>query len=349
MAVTAIVVDTLNASDEGGWDEFVRSCPAALPQHLLGWRTVIANTYGYRSRYLVAKSDGQIAGVMPLFEVHSLVQGHHFTTLPGGICTMFDGAGFALIEHAKEMIVSQNATFLAVRDSRHCWERILTGQQSQCSVFLDVSVGPERFKKQIPYDVRRYINRAEKAGVQVRMGADQLANFYQVFAKFTRSKGTPVFPRALLSNVLAVFPENASLLGLWLNEEMVGGALNFLVGKTMFNILSFSLNEYLPLRPNHLLYWQYVEDACAHGCTRLDLGRSSVGSGQHNFKMRWGGLAKEVPVYQQFFLHRARRIPLVANDTTEGSGRLVTRFWQRMPLPLVEVIGPMVRQQVPFV
>jgi FemAB-related protein (PEP-CTERM system-associated) len=344
-----VIVTELSGADERSWDQFVRACPAALPHHLLGWRSIIMRTYGFRPRYLVARKGPEIVGAMPLFEVPSRIEGYHLTTLPGGLCTVEEAAGGALVERAKELVIEQNAGFLAIRDARRCWQTELVTSDSQCSVCLNVSKGAEAFRKQIPYDVRRYIDRAPRAGVQIRSGPDQLPAFFEAFSAFLRSRGTPVFPSTLLTTLVDEFPENAVLLGAWLNGCMIGGALNFLLGDTVYNILSFSLDKYLAMRPNHMLYWRYVELADEQGCEWIDLGRSSVGSGQHRFKMRWAGDAQEAPVFQQFYLHRSRRRPFVADDTDEGSGRLVTRIWTRVPLRLTRTLGPMVRKQMPFV
>ena len=64
----SVVVSELSSADEGAWDAFVRGSPDALPHHLLGWREAITRTYGHRPRYLVAKNEGNVVGVMPLFE-----------------------------------------------------------------------------------------------------------------------------------------------------------------------------------------------------------------------------------------------------------------------------------------
>src|SRR5262249_51717457 len=189
-----VIGSELSRADERSWDEFVRGCPAALPHHLLGWRSVITRTYGFRPRYLVAKKGQEIVGALPLFEVPSRIEGYHVTTLPGGVCTVEEAAGNALVECAKELVIERNAGFLAIRDSRRCWATGSVTSASQCSVSLNVSKGVEAFRKQIPYDVRRYIDRAPRAGVQIRSGSDQLPAFFGAFSAFLHSRGTPVFP-----------------------------------------------------------------------------------------------------------------------------------------------------------
>jgi serine/alanine adding enzyme len=133
-----VIVSELSGTDERSWDEFVRACPGALPHHLLGWRSVIARTYGFRPRYLVAKAGQEIVGALPLFEVPSRIEGYHLTTLPGGVCTAEETAGRMLVERAKDLVTEQNAGFLAIRDTRRRWATDFVTSDSQCSVTLNV-------------------------------------------------------------------------------------------------------------------------------------------------------------------------------------------------------------------
>jgi len=136
-------------------------------------------------------------------------------------------------------------------------------------------------------------------------------------------------------------------LGAFHDSRLLGGALNLFLGNTLFSMSLFSLDEYRKLRINHLLYWNRIELACERGLQRLDLGRSGIGSGPYKFKMSWKGV--EVPIYQQFWLNRTRNIPLLADDADSGNGRLFTRIWQRVPLPITRLVGPTIRRELPFV
>ena len=50
-----------------------------------------------------------------------------------------------------------------------------------------------------------------------------------------------------------------------------------------------------PLRPNHLIFWTAIQEACARGDTRFDFGRTDLdNSGLRAFKHSWG--ASERPL-----------------------------------------------------
>lgn len=343
----SLTVREMTHEDEGQWDEFVRRSPAAVPHHLLGWREVIRNGYGLRPRYLVARNSSGIVGVMPLFEVRSLLQGHHFTTPPGGICAQSTEAGLALLERAQDLVAESGARFLAIRDSRERWDADLVTDDSQCTVVVDLSPGLDAIRAGFRKDLRAHIRKAEASGLTLRSGMDQLNEFYAMFSAFVRQSGTPVFGKRLLTETVRVFDGQLWLLGIWEGETMAGGGLQFLLGDTMSGVWGASLAAHFSQRPNHLMYWESIRYGCQEGFRRLDLGRCRIGSGQHKFKLQWGG--EEVPLYQQFHLRRTDKRPLVADDVASGRARPLARLWGRLPLPVTRLMGPVIRRHLPFV
>jgi FemAB-related protein (PEP-CTERM system-associated) len=339
--------DELTDADGGAWDDFVRGSPEALPHHLLGWRDVIGRTYGYRPRYLVAKEAGDVVGVMPLFEVRSRIEGYHLSTLPGGLCASSDEAGLALVRRAAELVRSTNARFLAIRDSRRKWAGDLVSYHSQCSVMVDVSGGLAAVRKRMPSSVRQHLAKGSKSGVELSCGSPAIESFYEVLSAFLRSRGTPVFPKRFLTGQADVFRADTNFVNAFHERRQIGGALDFVLGGNVFSILLFSLDEYHKVRTNHVLYWDLFELAVKQGLRRIDLGRSTIGSGTYNFKMSWRGIP--VPIYQQFWLNRTRSMPYVADDAKSGNGRLFTRVWRRIPVPITRVVGPIIRRELPFV
>jgi predicted N-acyltransferase len=168
-----------------------------------------------------------------------------------------------------------------------------------------------------------------------------------MFSAFVRESGTPVFSKRMLTRTVETFPDQLWLLGLWDDRQMAGGGLQFLLGDTVSGIWGAALSEHFNRRPNHLMYWESVRYGCQNGFRWLDLGRSRIGSGQHKFKLQWGG--SEIPVYQQFYLRKGTKRPLVADDVAEGKARTLVRLWSKLPLPVTQKVGPVVRRHLPFV
>ena len=58
------------------WDEFVAGHPAATFFHRAAWRDVTRDAFGHTPHYLTVQRAGEIAAVLPLFEVRSRLFGH---------------------------------------------------------------------------------------------------------------------------------------------------------------------------------------------------------------------------------------------------------------------------------
>ncbi len=57
----------LKNTDEKSWDEYVLNHPDSTFYHQTGWKRVVEKSYGHKPYYLLAKDDGVIKGVLPLF------------------------------------------------------------------------------------------------------------------------------------------------------------------------------------------------------------------------------------------------------------------------------------------
>jgi predicted N-acyltransferase len=164
---------------------------------------------------------------------------------------------------------------------------------------------------------------------------------------FSRARGTPALPRKLFENALCALPDEAMIVGAWYQDQMIGGMLRLSKRDTVYAPWVFSLDEHLNRYPNHLMYWDTIEYAVSNGFHWIDFGRSQVNSGQHQFKRKWS--PNEVPVYQQFYLHRAQSVPLTAHGAQNGRGRLLTQIWTHLPISVTRLIGPHIRRELPFV
>jgi len=95
---------------------------------------------------------------------------------------------------------------------------------------------------------------------------------------------------------------------------------------------------------NMRLYWELLSAAITRGSQRFDFGRSTVESGTYLFKKQWG--AKPL----QLHWHRWER-HAVATGQPAREGRLMkiaTSLWQRLPLPIANLIGPRISPGLPW-
>ena len=78
------------------------------------------------------------------------------------------------------------------------------------------------------------------------------------------------------------------------------------------------------------------------GCTRFDFGRSKTGSGPYGYKKNWG--FEPQPLAYEYYLVEADSLP----DLSPANPRYqrVIRAWQKLPVPVTRVIGPLLSRNL---
>jgi len=61
-----------NREDEKAWDSYVLKSSTTTFYHQIGWKNVVEKTYKHKPIYLIAKEEGEINGVLPLFLMKSM-------------------------------------------------------------------------------------------------------------------------------------------------------------------------------------------------------------------------------------------------------------------------------------
>ena len=350
----------LRAAEWPLWDAYVRGAAGGLPQHLAGWQTVLALTYGYTTHYLAAwrtdPSDPamrRIAGVLPLFLVDSPLLGRTLTTLPGGMCADDADVAGALLERAQELVCATHAKRLVLHDTRQTWAGPWQTTCDHESWLVDLRGGEEAVSRRLDRNIRRQIRMAERNGLTavVDRSGERLDDFYHVLSHFTHQAGTPIFGRKFLQNVVESFPDGFNIALVYREGEPIGGYFQLALGDMVYGEWGATLHEYLELRPVYLAYWTIIADAAAHGYSFLDMGRSPAGSSASKYKGQWA--TQMTPVYQQTWTPRPEDARTggdsVARQAQTDTGfQVVRRVWPKLPFAVAQRLGPLLRRHVPF-
>jgi len=106
----------LKKEEEKAWDSYIYKSSNSTFYHQLGWRNVVKKTYKHKPIYLVAKENGEIKGVLPLFLMRSVIFGKKLVSVPfapyGGACADDGIAEKMLIEEAIRITRGLSADYL---------------------------------------------------------------------------------------------------------------------------------------------------------------------------------------------------------------------------------------------
>jgi len=164
-----------------------------------------------------------------------------------------------------------------------------------------------------------------------------------VFAVNMRDLGTPVYARAVFDATLEQFPDAARVHVGRCGAVPDAASTTVRHGSTVLVPWASALREYRQHVPNMLLYWSMLEHAVTSGAGVFDFGRSSPGSGTHQFKVQWGAI--ERPMHWEYVLLTRQSAPDQGPQNPKFA--LVIDAWKRLPLWLTMRLGPLIVRNIP--
>lgn len=343
--IEAKVVDS---SRQVEWNDYVQSARLSNPFQLWGWKHVFEEAYGLNSVFLAAYDQEKIVGVLPMLKVKSPIFGKYLTSLPGGISADSAEVQEALLAYAKGIVQEEEMQYLVLRDSLEKVENpdLLTDEK-HVVMMMNLDGGMDAVKKKVNRKTRQRANKGKRKSVTTETSPKLLDDYYPVFSRAMRERGTPTQGIKFFKSAASQFSEQFQTMVINKDDQILGGGFIFYFKDILVCTWAGALREYLDLNTFYVMIWDTIELALDQGYQWVDLGRSQIGSGTYQHKMSWG--ADPVQLYQQYYLNNAHKAAPTGNSRNESPlFRLFTSGWKIMPMPMTEIFGPMIRKQVPF-
>jgi FemAB-related protein (PEP-CTERM system-associated) len=321
------------------WNSFVEAQPEGTFFHLGEWQGLIDEVYGHRTDFLAARRHGVIEGVLPLAEVKSRLFGHALTSLPfcvyGGTLAATDEARDALEAHAVALAESRGVEHLELRfrtGARDDWP----GKDLYVTFRKAIDPDPDVNMKAIPRKQRAMVRKGIEAGLKAEVD-EGIERFFPIYATSVRDHGTPVFPRRHFTALMERFGERASVDTVVISSgEAVASVLSFHFRDEVLPYYGGGLPAARECKAFDFMYWSVMCRSAAAGARLFDYGRSKRGTGSYSFKKNWGFEPEPLPY--RYHLVRATEVPDV--NPLNPKYRLFIAAWQRLPVPVANVIGP---------
>jgi hypothetical protein len=328
-------VETLAAAP-ADWNPFVQARGSFY--HRAEWSELLARQFGFGLRYLTARREGALVGVLPLARVRDLAGRSRLVSLPfsyavGPLASSAD-ADAALTDAARRLSSEQRARTLEIKrrnpatPPRDGFTRV----EHYLTYVVPTEGGADAVWKRLhPGHVQRGIKKGLKT-VAVERGRDHAAwrQMAELQQRTSRRLGLPAPPddffvegcrtlqeRGLAELLLARVPDGGYAAGVVLWK---GGA------ETIY-AFGASLPEHWEHRPNHVLLWTAAQDAARAGVP-FDLGRAAPEQrGLTEFKRRWGGEPR--PLAYDYW-----PAPSGLNTLSRDRGLLAAagKVWARLPV-----------------
>jgi len=328
------------------WNAFVAETPGATLYHRFEWRDVNRSSFGHRSAYLAAVNQDRILGIFPIVQVKSQLFGNIACSMPfvnyGGPCARDEAIEGALLEAATRTSQAWRADYLEIRTRRRLAG--LPTSEHKVSMTLDLNPDPDVLWKKFTSAHRQDIRKGYKNGLTARIGGlDLLDDFYAVLSESWRDMGTPIYRRSYLETVARTFAEFTRICVVYSGDEPAAASLDMLGADTAEGLWLGSRGKFRKMYAGYVLYWELIKNACERGLKRFHLGRSTAQSGGEVFKKKWN--AYPTQLHWQYVLRGQHRLPQL--NVTNPKYRFAIRAWQRLPVPVTQVIGPMIARSIP--
>ena len=350
-------------TDRQAWDEYVLRHRDGTVFHLAGWKSVVENSFGHQSFYLVAEDcQGQtakrqpdeytgrnnpIAGVFPLFSVRTFLFGRSMVSLPivtyGGILADNSKVETALVQKAIELTREHDLDYLEIRNKNGSLPDLPT-KELYYNFEKELLPNDDANLKAIPRKSRRMVRVGMSKELETTFGAEELlSEFYELFAYSYRGFGTPVFSRRYLEKLLREFNESCRILIIRKNGVPLSGVMSFFFRD---QVVPYYYGAYPASRDyaaNDYLYWALMCVARERGCKSFNFGRSKKDTGPYRFKIHWGFEPRPLPY--QYYLNRVKEIPNISPDNPKYQKRI--ELWKKLPLWVTKLVGPRIVKYIP--
>jgi Acetyltransferase (GNAT) domain len=343
-----VVVDVVTPAPRPEWRAIVAEDREALPEHAPEWLDAICDVSPYEdaSRYYTF-SDGRRL-VLPLVRRLGLPGlGGWLTSYPpawgmGGLvgAGVDDAALCAVLDDLAALRRQrigirpnplQNALWSAASATRS-----ITSVDRRGHV-IDLSGGIEAVEGRIHRGTRKYIRRAERAGVRVEVdrGTALLDTYYDLYLKsidrWADRQHEPVAlarwragrrdPLAKLSALARHLGEAFVVVMAYVDDEPAFGSIMLLGQSAHVTRSAMDIDRVGPTKAGCLVHQRMLQLACEHGCSQYHLGESGKSDSLAQFKEGFGAVSIDYAEY------RLERLPYTrADDGLRAAVKKILRF-----------------------
>lgn len=349
--------------------------PANWPTALTGpatftaldtWSHVIQHTYHYPVYRFETEIEGQVTGILALTHVRHPLFGSYLTTSPfgsyGGFAFSSPEARDLLLAEARLLAAELAVDYVNIRDlpfhpEAQSTVRISDGtgrkslepaaqpapggwvaQPVYATYQLDLNPDPQTLMPSFSSDHRNHIRKSQKKGFILKFGhMDLLDDAYEALARCMHELGSPYHTKAYLRALAESLGDTLEFAVLYTPDGKLAGAGVFILhGKVATNLHANILRKYRSEYAGEFLYWKVIERCCQNGYQIFDMGRSLLGSGNENFKMKWKP-RQELLAYW-YALKPGAELPRLNQKNPKFAFAIAT--WKRLPAFIVRPLGP---------
>jgi hypothetical protein len=294
-----ISVRAATNADADRWDAFTEQFPTVPPLCRFVWKGVLERMFQADTRFYVAlDGKGEIAGILPAYVTRSPRGRKRLFSLHRGFIAKTPAAEKALLQRLDMLRQEQKLTAIQFSTAAplELWPHPPTVKNS---LILDLAPTVDETWKSLRAKTRNMVRKAEKNGLVVEHGYQNLRAFHDIYAERLLGLGVPIHGYALFQEMAEKLADDALLIVARKDAEIIAGL--FIIFGKFVGIYPFQAtkNKYQKLAVTQLLIWEAAKSAVDRGIARIDMGESRPGSPVYQSKINFGGLPEDVFYYDR--------------------------------------------------
>ncbi|MGB9836077.1 MAG: lipid II:glycine glycyltransferase FemX [Candidatus Saccharicenans sp.] len=334
-----MVIELADPTSYPGWDDYLRNQHFDV-FHSAEWCRVIRSAYGYRPVYYVARENGRLKLLIPMFEISSLLTGKRAVSLPfTDFCSLVYETEETFFQAVNKILFLGGKLgwkFVEFRDNQP-----LPGCKVVTTFYhhqLNLEPPAEAIWHTLKDTNQRNIKKAGKEGLRVKF--DQTLHglnlFYQLHLRTRKRHGLPAQPWSFFCRIQEnLIGRNLGVVVLAMrkNQPVAASLYLYFNGRAIFKY-GASDERYHQLRPNNLVMWEAILWLKSKGCRLLSLGRTDYNDqGLLAYKRQWGG-QESLLSYSRYYFNDQSEQPTAFREP-----HWLTRLLKKSPTWLIKMLG----------
>ena len=334
-------------ADSWLWDEYLDSAPSNAPLNRYAWKEILECSYGVRTRFLIASSDGgDICGVLPTYSTGDFVGTTRVYSLRFGLVADSDDIAKVLLSHLSDLR-GENGAASTLVTSGYTKRDTLLQEITKTTVVMDLAESEEAEWRSLRDKTRNMIRKGCASDLVAERGFHNIRAFYDIYCAVMLQKGIPIQSLRFFRTVVETLRAQSELIVAKRDDRVIGGLLILFGKEVAIYPWQCSLPESQQYATNQFLLWEAIKACLQRGIFKLDMGECTEGGSVYRFKKNFGGRSQDIYYYAGEPPGRAgngrRSKPARARALGYLNSQIGRTLSQRSPHWLRRRVGPLVR------
>jgi len=280
------------------WNTFIQSVGDDNPMAYQEWQGILQKSYDLKTYFFYNEDEKKnIQAVCPTYLSKFQIYPTLYSLAGGIVAKNLEQAEFLITDIKNFCAKKKIDSLLLSAYEQYCFAGMEQNKKSE--VFFQIKKTKEETWNSLRDKSRNLIRKAKKEGFRIEKNKKNLADFYNIYFRFIRSKKNIPHSLRFFKTLLETFQNSAELITASSNNVIVGGILVIFGAKKAIYPFQAATLKAKKASCTQLLIWEAVKSCLNREIESLSMGESSINSPVFKSKINFGGLSKDIYQYKK--------------------------------------------------